>query len=138
MVGFCLLLSGTNKTLDFEYFSMETPQHWTYIEQRGIDSFVGSIAIGKGDTLHFDYGNYSNSLTDKEKDHDYIYDTISNLKAKICVPKIIGKGTTGVYFEMVSEKYSGTRLTITGYKLKPENHKAFLGAIKTIKFKVLD
>lgn len=41
---------------------MKTPEKWTYIKQRGIDSFVGKIALDEKDTLRFDYGLYSSSL----------------------------------------------------------------------------
>jgi len=173
-------VSGESKRiLDFNYFSLEAPDHWVSISQQGIDSFVGGIAIGKGDTLHFDYGNYSWKLDEsldfyisndsvyipqKNEDkndtiHRYVnkfyrltkdidweslkkqyifYENISDKKAKISVPKKIGNGFTGVYFENVSTKYKNKRLAIYGSDLGPENHRAFLEAIKTIKFKVLD
>lgn len=94
---------------------------------------MGSIDIGSGNTLSFDYGQYSSSLTGK--DYDCNYDTIANLKAKICIPKKAGKGLTAVYFEKTSNKYSGTKLTIGGTNLTSQNQKAFLEAIKTLKFK---
>ena len=48
--------------MDFGSFSMETPENWNYIKARGIDSFIGKIAIDENDTLYFDYGMYSSSL----------------------------------------------------------------------------
>ena len=48
--------------MDFGAFSMKTPENWNYIKQRGIDSFVGKIALDKNDTLQFDYGLYSSKL----------------------------------------------------------------------------
>ena len=48
--------------MDFGDFTMEAPENWTYIKQRGIDSYIGAIAIDEKDTLHFDYGRYSNDL----------------------------------------------------------------------------
>jgi hypothetical protein len=50
------------KTLDFGVFTIETPHSWTKIKDRGIDSYVGRIAIDSTDTLDFDYGLYSNNL----------------------------------------------------------------------------
>ena len=48
--------------MDFGSFSMETPENWNYIKARGIDSFIGKIAIDENDTLYFDYGMYSSCL----------------------------------------------------------------------------
>ena len=50
--------------MDFGPFSMTTPDNWKYIETRGIDSFVGKIALDGKDTLDFDYGYYSSSLNE--------------------------------------------------------------------------
>ena len=64
LLFFTLLLPnfGSEKEMDFNAFSMQTPENWIYIKQRGIDSFVGKIALDKNDTLHFDYGLYSSKL----------------------------------------------------------------------------
>lgn len=53
---------GDTKTIDFGSFTIETPQTWKPIEEKGIDSYVGSIAIDNTDTLSFDLGWYSNKL----------------------------------------------------------------------------
>ena len=50
------------KILDFGLFTIETPQAWAKIEEKGIDSYVGRIAIDTKDTLDFDLGSYSNNL----------------------------------------------------------------------------
>lgn len=166
--------------MDFGAFSMETPENWVYVKQRGIDSFVGKIAIGNNDTLYFDYGMYSNDLEESfnngyyyiiDKDSIFIpdwelskldtisepiykffarggenklkefmkdtsyYETINGLKAKIVTPKKIKTGTTGVFFENTRIDRKGMRFQISGYNLKKKNHKAFLKAIKTLKFK---
>ena len=57
-----LLNFSAEKEMDFGAFSMETPENWVYVKQRGIDSFVGKVALDKKDTLRFDYGLYSSSL----------------------------------------------------------------------------
>ena len=53
-------------TLDFGAFSIETPSSWTKIKARGLDSYVGRIAVDDTDTLDFDLGWYSNTLTESE------------------------------------------------------------------------
>lgn len=53
---------GDTKTMDFGSFTIETPQTWKPIEQKGVDSYVGKIAIDSTDTLSFDLGWYSNKL----------------------------------------------------------------------------
>lgn len=52
--------------LDFGSFTIETPDNWTKIKAKGIDSYVGQIAIDSSDTLYFDLGWYSNDLTEYE------------------------------------------------------------------------
>lgn len=53
---------GDTKTLDFGSFTIETPHSWKQIKEKGIDSYVGGIAIDSTDTLSFDLGWYSNKL----------------------------------------------------------------------------
>ncbi len=45
----------------------------------------------------------------------FLYDTINGKRAKIVLPKRIGKGITGIHFPEVNQK--GTRLTIYGRNL---------------------
>lgn len=52
--------------LDFGSFTVETPKSWKQIKAQGIDSYVGRIAIDDKDTLDFDLGWYSNTLTEYE------------------------------------------------------------------------
>lgn len=54
------------KTIDFDAFSIETTISWHQFKERGIDSYVGGIAIDKTETLYFDLGWYSNTLTETE------------------------------------------------------------------------
>ena len=56
--------SGPTQTMDFGSFTLEAPQTWKAIKEKSFDSYVGSIAIGYRDTLHFDLGRNSNSLTE--------------------------------------------------------------------------
>lgn len=55
-----------NHTLDFGLFSIVTPNGWTKIKAQGADSYVGRIAIDNTDTIDFDLGWYSNTLTEPE------------------------------------------------------------------------
>ena len=52
--------------LDFGLFTIETPNGWTEIKAQGTDSYVGRIAIDNSDTVDFDLGWYSNTLTEPE------------------------------------------------------------------------
>ncbi|WP_367331403.1 hypothetical protein [Sphingobacterium multivorum] len=52
------------KTMDFGLFTLEVPYKWQQVKQNGIDSYVGAIAVDNNDTLYFDLGMYSNSLTE--------------------------------------------------------------------------
>jgi len=58
--------AASTHTIDFGAFTIETPASWQKVEQRGADSYVGSIAIDKKDTLFFDLGWYSNKLTEED------------------------------------------------------------------------
>ncbi|MGE8377217.1 MAG: hypothetical protein ACN6PN_02675 [Sphingobacterium sp.] len=52
------------KTMDFGLFTIEVPYKWQQVKQNGIDSYVGAIDVDKTDTLYFDLGMYSNTLTE--------------------------------------------------------------------------
>ncbi len=54
------------KTMDFGAFTIETPKSWKKIKADGIDSYVGRIALDSSDTMHFDLGWYSNTLTEDQ------------------------------------------------------------------------
>ncbi|WP_293942834.1 MULTISPECIES: hypothetical protein [unclassified Sphingobacterium] len=52
------------KTMDFGLFTLEVPYKWQQVKQNGIDSYIGAIAVDNTDTLYFDLGMYSNTLTE--------------------------------------------------------------------------
>jgi hypothetical protein len=52
------------KTMDFGKFTLEAPYKWQQVKRNGIDSYVGAIAVDNTDTLYFDLGMYSNTLTE--------------------------------------------------------------------------
>ncbi len=54
------------QVLDFKAFTIEVPSTWKKFNLQGIDSYVGGIAIDKVDTISFDIGPWSNSLTEDE------------------------------------------------------------------------
>ena len=59
-------MKSNKQTLDFGSFTIETPNGWTKIKAQGQDSYVGRISIDAMDTLDFDLGWYSNSMTEPE------------------------------------------------------------------------
>ena len=54
------------QVLNFGAFTIQAPNSWRHIKQQGIDSYAGRIAIDNHDTLDFDLGWYSNSLSEPE------------------------------------------------------------------------
>lgn len=54
------------KTLDFKDFTIDVPIKWQKEDVNGIDSRVGKIVIDPTDTISFDLGQYSSSLTELE------------------------------------------------------------------------
>lgn len=62
ILAFLLTVSCREQTRDFGKFSLKIPSSWQYISQKGIDSYIGLIAIDSKDTLFFDYGHYSSNL----------------------------------------------------------------------------
>jgi hypothetical protein len=157
----------TWKTLDFKEFTIQVPPTWGHVRIKGIDSYVGLIALDNGDTASFDLGWYSNTLDDESifvhgndvhlvdekgnltfygkadtvnierlKNNKIIWTTIDAKRAKIIEPKLTGKGITGVYFDSLWTKGSGTdRFQMNGRNLKPENERQLLIAVQTLKFK---
>ena len=50
--------------LDFGAFSIEVPATWRKITKQGLDSFVGGMATENSDTVSFDFGPYSDPLSE--------------------------------------------------------------------------
>ncbi|MEL7144962.1 MAG: cytochrome c [Bacteroidota bacterium] len=107
--------------IDLGPFSIETPQKFRHIPQRGIDSYVGLIA-DKKDTLFFDYGWYSYSY---EGDR-YIrsHDTIQGKKAIVA---LVDDQLQGVHFPSANGQ---NQLTISGDLLNDETVRKVLRSIK--------
>lgn len=67
ILSFLILLNCENsktKKEDFNVFEIEIPKTWKKIKLKGIDSNVGAIITDKNDTIFYDYGLYSNDLTE--------------------------------------------------------------------------
>ena len=54
----------TTKTIDFSVFEIQVPNSWEKIKLKGIDSNVGAIITSENDTIFYDYGYYSNDLSE--------------------------------------------------------------------------
>ena len=142
--------------LDFGTFTIETPKTWTKVKPRGIDSYVGYIALDSKDTIGFDLGQWPNNLEELRdipdtglviidypdrylpeiyKKNKILWDTIDGYKVKIVSPKKSGYGTTGIYIDSLwNTFYKNDGFNLYGKNLKPENEKLLLEAVKTIKF----
>jgi hypothetical protein len=73
---------------------------------------------------------------DKYRKNNIKWDTIDGRTAKIVYPIKPGIGTTGVYIDSVWQSGSGVdRFNLYGENLKPDNEKALLEALRTLKFR---
>lgn len=62
---FLVLMSCSDdslKTIDFNDFQVQVPRHWKELKLDACDSNAGIIVTKNKDSIHFDYGMYSNSL----------------------------------------------------------------------------
>jgi hypothetical protein len=62
-------IDGWHK-ITLSHFNIEVPSSYHYFKLQGIDTYVGGITNHE-DTIEFDYGWYSNPLTDYENGKDY-------------------------------------------------------------------
>lgn len=121
------------KQLDADYFTAYAPATWKFRKMPGIDSYVGEFA-GDGARLEFDYGQYSNPLSD-EKEPTYVIseERVGGRLARIVSPKVPGHGVTGIYFRDVGDT---NRLNIAGRDLSESQQKTALNIFRTIRFKL--
>lgn len=118
---------------NFGDFSIQLPTDWKKIEFSGIDSYVGGITNGI-DSLTFDYGWYSYSLNEENKETQlFATDTINGKIAYLTKPKTIGNGTIGIYIE---KAFKDNRFNLIGKDIK--NEEMILNIFKSIKFKDSD
>ncbi|MEO9474103.1 MAG: hypothetical protein ABJG41_01160 [Cyclobacteriaceae bacterium] len=59
------VVDDNSHIIELGRFSLLTPNNFKYVEQEGIDSFVGLITDGT-DSIEFDFGWYSNDLTSED------------------------------------------------------------------------
>ena len=124
---------SNNEKFNFRAFAIELPTDWRKIEFNGIDSYVGGITNGI-DSLTFDYGWYSYSLTEENKKSQlFATDTINGKIAYLTKPKITGNGTIGIYIE---KAFKENRFNLIGKDI--ENEELILDIFKSIKFKDSD
>jgi hypothetical protein len=112
---------------------MTIPKDWKYVKEGGEDSFVG-LFVSQNDTLNFycsrmGYANHLDELSTEENIH---IDSTSNFVTKIIWPKIVGKGTTGVY---IHSRKSNLNFQMNGRDLSAQNQESALIAFKTIVLK---
>lgn len=121
--------------IDANSFTLSLPPGWNFNKLQGFDSYVGEF-VGDGAKLSFDYGWYSDSLAeDNDPKHSVTYETIGSYRAKIVVPKVMGNGTTGVYFDDLGDKIQKTKFNISGQSLNESQQETALKIFRTLKFK---
>ncbi|WDF45189.1 hypothetical protein PQ459_09790 [Chryseobacterium sp. KACC 21268] len=159
--------------MDFGDFQVQVPRHWKELKVIPYDSNAGIIVTKNKDSIHFDYGMYSNSLeenpiiidriflkeilsqdpkidtsdfiivksTKNVNREDYIkskisYKNIDGYKAKVLIPKKIGKGITGIYIDKIETELHGeVKFNFMGENLTKETQTELLKAVTTLKFK---
>jgi hypothetical protein len=101
-------------------------------KERGIDSYVGELA-GDGVVLSFDFGQYSNSLSDaREPSYVVVYECIHGTKAKLVSPRISGQGITGIYLPSVPTAVNANKLCLVGHNLTATQQEIALRIFRTI------
>lgn len=112
-------------------FTLSLPPTWKFNELQGIDSYVGEF-VGNGARLFFDFGRYSYSLAaEGDQNHTISYQTIDGHRAKIVTPKVVGKGTTGVYFDDLG---NNNRLTLYENDLTADQQATALKIFSSVVF----
>ncbi|RZS93146.1 hypothetical protein [Aquimarina brevivitae] len=92
---------------------------------------LDSIGFEVNDLIFSKYPNIDQNQGTFHNEY-YMYDSIDNYQAKISAPKIIGNGTTGIYFEGLPK---GKNLYVYGNNLTDNEHRELLKSFKTIKIK---
>lgn len=132
-----LVVSCTTKTaglqiLDFGTFKLKTPQGWTIVKERGIDSYVGGLTNGK-DSLWFDYGEFSPDIGSEDpKKHRFGHDTINGLGARLVIPVNSGDGYCGMFIRVNTDD----RFSIWGHNV--ESTETAFNIFKSIVFEESD
>lgn len=115
------------QTIDFEDFQVKAPKNWKKLKMNGIDSYVGGLTDNT-DTLHFDFGQWSNTLTDEFEKQLYAMDTINGEIGYITKPKKKHKGLLGVYFGNIE------RQSFNLYAYNYKNEKTIISILQSLRF----
>ena len=125
--------SKKTKVLNLTSFEITVPKNWKEIKMKGIDSKIGAIKLNNQEKVFYDYGLYSNKLTDLEPNNYVEYDKIDGKRAKI-----ITGNSTGIYFDSIKfdeEDSMNIKLQFSANNLSKQNEEKLIQAFKTIKFK---
>lgn len=116
-------------TIKLRSFSIETPVTFRFLKYNGIDSYVGRITNGI-DNLTFDYGWYSNDLSefDTVQGVQVSMEIINGRKIKI-VKELKEAGVVGMYTEDLG---NDNRLSILCMNCQNLNEKVQM--FRTLKF----
>jgi|SRR5580704_12138790 hypothetical protein len=118
------------RKIEARKFSLYAPPGWKLHDREGIDSYVGEFA-GSGMALKFDFGQYSNSLSEAQEP-SYVVDhkLIHGSWARIVSPRMPGRGITGVYFPSV---LYASKLCLVGHDLTAAQQEVALRIFRTIR-----
>lgn len=124
------------KTLELGPFNIDVPNEWkSDVPEDQEDSLVGRLK-GKNLILNFDFSTmgYASHLDDfDDTSRNITIDSSGEYYIKTIWPKVVGKGTTGIY--MQSRKTS-LNFQMTGNTLTKTQQEQALNAFKTIKINV--
>jgi len=132
--------------LDGGDFSVLTPSAWTFKQDVGTDSQVGTIS-GDGITLQFAYGLNTGNPIDETESGEKLKsqnEVIDGRPAVILTPKVTGDGEVAVYFESTQFGYSedqgthlldGDHFLLFGENLTAEQEATALQIFRSIQFK---
>ena len=86
------------KTFNIGKYNIEFPDDFTFIEEQGIDSYIGRIE-NKEIVVEFDYGAFTNNLEEYENNSEYeiIINTLEGDLRKIALAKNSMNGFTAIY-----------------------------------------
>lgn len=119
------------KEVTADGFSIYVPGEWKYERLQGTDSWVGEFS-GNGMTLSYDFGAYSNSLSEYKGSESATHETIDGKEARVVMDK--EKGFSGIYIPDASEGRR-SNLTIYAKGLTPNQMDVALKIFRTIKFR---
>ena len=129
-VGLMILDKGDTVSFDLGWYSNALDDESVYIDGNGdiylVDNESNLEFYGKADTID----------VEKLKMNKVEWTTIAGKRAKVVKPKQTGNGMTGVYFDSLWTKGSGTdRFQMNGKNLNPDNERRLLEAFETLRFK---